>query len=945
MIDSSKLMNRKEGQTKFFFKANKKIISINTFLQRSLNDKRKKSAKKRNEEFIRKRKKQEDRLEDRKSDTDGGVKKFGGKLGQLTGATNLVNGFKNAIGKLLFGFFAIRLLKYLPVLKNILPLINGAANFISSIGIGLIDGFANIINIGYQAYDASKVFMKQIGGEDMEASFDKFMGAVTSVIDILLLATLIRASDSFGGPLKKPKGGGGGGFFFRRGRGPRKPKDPTDSKKPDPDKPKGGFPAGTALAGALAAALIFLATRGRVSIPASAALNAVRSSSALRELVKQAARRKKISARLSVDEVVSQVRRGQTARRRLAERTLGGVGKRRQASRAAAQRAAGRAAESAASSRRKLGEVLLEEMRSTAAAGGGTGGGGSPFRTPRDISKRTSGAAEQVRESLELMVGGGPTSGGGGGTSGGSSRSGAGASSGGQGRSKGGGAVSGGSSGSGRSGASRGQRRNKGGGTRSTGVEGFGPESSRPASPSSQKQKQFLEKTFGGSVTPEDLEKFIRGEQDAGRKVSQELINIAGDKAATRAGVLEPEKLISGKTGPKKLTAADVAPKKPRRVNKPVRMLGAPAPFPVIPSKPKAKISFFKRIFGFADNVFTKIPVIGPLVDFGINLAFGDPPAKAATKAIFATIFGAIGIAAGSVVPGAGTLIGGVLGGLAGDIIGGVLYDMVLNNILPPQLTGGLGDLPDPDAYNPYTDPELTSKALNLEQKQNVQRASDLRSAIRQGESGGNYSATYSGYLKGFPRAGEDLTKMTISQVIQYQKDYIDYQRSLGIPPNKRSAAVGAYQMLYPERAAAYVGIPLNAKFNKENQDKMLSYYLDMAGRKQYERGEISAEVYNDRLAGQFASLKTITGEGVYDYDGINKATKSVLDLIRKEYPDRSQGLNQETSYGEQASNTFFIQRRNLIQPLGQGESTQAPSIFLSASDSYDNKNILYEIG
>ena len=67
--------------------------------------------------------------------------------------------------------------------------------------------------------------------------------------------------------------------------------------------------------------------------------------------------------------------------------------------------------------------------------------------------------------------------------------------------------------------------------------------------------------------------------------------------------------------------------------------------------------------------------------------------------------------------------------------------------------------------------------------------------------------------------------------------------------------------------------------------------------------------------------------------------------MIRKEYPDRSQGLNQETSYGEQASNTFIIQRRNLMQSLGQGESTQAPSIFLSASDSYDNKNILYEIG
>ena len=53
----------------------------------------------------------------------------------------------------------------------------------------------------------------------------------------------------------------------------------------------------------------------------------------MRQLVNQAARRKKIKARLSVDEVVSQVRRGQTARRRLAERTLGGVGRRRRASR------------------------------------------------------------------------------------------------------------------------------------------------------------------------------------------------------------------------------------------------------------------------------------------------------------------------------------------------------------------------------------------------------------------------------------------------------------------------------------------------------------------------------------------------------------------------------------------------------------------------------------
>ena len=104
----------------------------------------------------------------------------------------------------------------------------------------------------------------------------------------------------------------------------------------------------------------------------------------------------------------------------------------------------------------------------------------------------------------------------------------------GPGKGGGGRGTTGGTTGSGKPGADplrRGQRRNKGGGSRSTGVEGFGSESSRPSTPSSQAQKQFLEKTFGGSVTPEDLEKFIRGEQDAGRKVSQELINIAGDKS------------------------------------------------------------------------------------------------------------------------------------------------------------------------------------------------------------------------------------------------------------------------------------------------------------------------------------------------------------------------------------------------------------------------------
>ena len=399
--------------------------------------------------------------------------------------------------------------------------------------------------------------------------------------------------------------------------------------------------------------------------------------------------------------------------------------------------------------------------------------------------------------------------------------------------------------------------------------------------------------------------------------------------------MLEPEKLISGKTGPKKLTAADVAPKKPRRVNKPVRMLGAPAPFPVIPGTPKAKISLFKRMFGFTGDFFARIPVIGPLIDFGINLAFGDPLPKAATKAIFAAFFSGVGIAAGSVVPGAGNVIGGILGGLAGDVIGGVLYDMVVNNFLPSEAPVS------PETVSNMVDPDGKFAG-----RKNKQRAKDLAAVIREGESGDNYGATYSGYLSGFPRRNEDITKMTIAEVVDYQNDYLDYQKKLGIPATKRSAAVGAYQMLTPDVAANQLKIPLTAKFNKATQDKLLNYYLDKRGRQQYEAGQITAEEYNNRLAAEFASLKTTMGGGVYDNDGINKATKSVLDLLKKDYKDRSQGIRDQASYEGDQGGVYLIYKNlvasNEAQQTNNQQVVAGGNVFKAYNDA---KNILYMVG
>ena len=156
----------------------------------------------------------------------------------------------------------------------------------------------------------------------------------------------------------------------------------------------------------------------------------------------------------------------------------------------------------------------------------------------------------------------------------------------------------------------------------------------------------------------------------------------------------------------------------------------------------------------------------------------------------------------------------------------------------------------------------------------------DLKTRIRQLESGNNYATPFKAYLGGFGRAGEDLTKMTINEVVQWQKAYIRHQASKGIPESKRSAAVGAYQMLFPERAADYAGVSRNALFSPANQDKMVEYYLDMAGQKKWKSGQISNAAYNNGLAGQFASIKRADGKGVYDNDGINKAYGTVLDIL-----------------------------------------------------------------
>ena len=166
-----------------------------------------------------------------------------------------------------------------------------------------------------------------------------------------------------------------------------------------------------------------------------------------------------------------------------------------------------------------------------------------------------------------------------------------------------------------------------------------------------------------------------------------------------------------------------------------------------------------------------------------------------------------------------------------------------------------------------------------------VSAPGDLKTRIRQAESGNDYGSMYARNRDTFSRGNEDITKMTIDQVHDLQTDYLNHQKALGYNSpdgSDRSAAMGAYQMMEVRQVAKEMGFdPSTTLFNKETQDKMAEYYLNVAGLQDYKAGRITAEQFNNRLAVQFASLKNTSGRGAHDGDGMNRAYDSVLDLIK----------------------------------------------------------------
>ena len=109
--------------------------------------------------------------------------------------TGVFGWIKNFIGNILMGYFAVRLIKYLPQIMGLLKGLGHVVDFVTDVGMFLVDGIATFIDFAYNVYDGTRNIMKGIG---LEGAFDSIMKAMEVAITVLTFALGAKSLGGFG---------------------------------------------------------------------------------------------------------------------------------------------------------------------------------------------------------------------------------------------------------------------------------------------------------------------------------------------------------------------------------------------------------------------------------------------------------------------------------------------------------------------------------------------------------------------------------------------------------------------------------------------------------------------------------------------------------------------------------------------------------------------------
>ena len=118
------------------------------------------------------------------------IKKIGKKLGFL-------DSLKQFITSVLLGFFAIRLLKYLPQLTKVFSLMLKVGDFILDVSGKLLNGLVTFVDKGYHAADNARKLVRTLGGEKALNALDGATNQTNSLLNSIVIAGMLFSD--FGG--------------------------------------------------------------------------------------------------------------------------------------------------------------------------------------------------------------------------------------------------------------------------------------------------------------------------------------------------------------------------------------------------------------------------------------------------------------------------------------------------------------------------------------------------------------------------------------------------------------------------------------------------------------------------------------------------------------------------------------------------------------------------
>jgi hypothetical protein len=161
------------------------ILSIEKSIAKSLDLQKEKILKDKLDRENKRRQDKEEKLEQKKDYGFGKIIKNIPKP-----KLSFIDWIKRFVLNMFLGYFAVRVIDYLPTIISIASKITPAINFIGWMGKNLLKGLIDFIDWGYKAYDATRGFIKQVAGDGAQKQFDSFSKNLNDVLNYTIVTAL-----------------------------------------------------------------------------------------------------------------------------------------------------------------------------------------------------------------------------------------------------------------------------------------------------------------------------------------------------------------------------------------------------------------------------------------------------------------------------------------------------------------------------------------------------------------------------------------------------------------------------------------------------------------------------------------------------------------------------------------------------------------------------------